>query len=103
MNSDLDLGEDKDKEDKDEEGKDEEGKDKGGKDEEGKDEDEDEEPVGTGHEDSSILLPLPPLPIRFTSVWKATIYSKKETLPGIKSAIYNTNNLYLFQLEEWRE
>ena len=89
-----DENEDEDKDKEDEEDKDED------KDE---DEDEDKELVETEHKDLDTSSPLPPPPVRFISVWKATISSRKETLPSIKLAIYNTNNLYLFQLEEWRE
>ena len=111
-NSDLDKGEDKNKDKNKDENKDEnkdknedknENKDEDKEDKEDEGEDKNKEPVETEHKDSDTLSPLLPPPVRFTSVWKATVSGGKETLPGIKSAIYNTNNLYLFQLEEWRE
>jgi len=49
-----------------------------------------------GNKDLDTLSPSPPPPVRFISIWKATISGRKETLPATKSAIYNTNNLYLF-------
>jgi len=67
------------------------------------DEDEDEntkEPVEVEDEDVG-LPPLPP-PARFTSVWKAVTGSGKESLPGIKSAVFNTKNRYYFELEQWQ-
>ena len=49
-------------------------------------------------EDTGLLLPLL-LPARFISVWKAVIGNRKEFLPGMKSAIFNTKNIYYFKLE----
>jgi hypothetical protein len=41
--------------------------------------------------------------VYFTSVWKAVAASRKEVLPGTKSALFNVNNLFLYQLEAWRD
>ncbi len=64
---------------------------------------EDEEAEENEDEDEEEDAQLPPPPARFTSVWKAVAASGKEALPGTKSAIYNVNNLFLFQLEAWRD
>ena len=70
---------------------------------EDKDEDKDKELVETKHKDlDTLLLSLPP-PVCFISIQKVTISGRIESLPSTKLNIYNTNNLYLFQLEEWRE
>ena len=54
-------------------------------------------------EDEDIGSPLPLLPpARFISVWKAVIGSKKESLLGMKSAIFDTKNIYYFELEQWQ-
>jgi len=55
-------------------------------------------------EDEDIDLPPPQLPpARFISVWKAVISSKNKSLPGIKSAVFNTKNIYYFKLDLWQE
>ena len=67
-------------------------------------EDEDnrmEELVGVEDEDIDKLSPPPPA--RFTSIWRAVAGNRNESLPGIKSAMFNTNNLYFFELEQWKE
>jgi len=67
------------------------------------DEDEDEntkEPVEV--EDEDVDSPPPPPPARFISVWKAVASSKNESLPGTKSAIFNTKNIYYFELDLWQ-
>lgn len=73
---------------------------------EDKDKDEDEntkEPIEVEDEDVGLLLPLPPPPpARFTSVWKAVTNNRKESLPGIKLAIFNTKSIFYFKLDEWQ-
>ena len=67
------------------------------------DEDEDEntkEPVEV--EDEDVDSPPPPPPVRFTSVWKAVAGGKNESLPGTKSAIFDTKNIYYFKLDLWQ-
>ena len=46
--------------------------------------------------DEDIGTPSPPPPARFTSVWKAVTASRREALPGIKSAVYDTDSIFLF-------
>ena len=46
--------------------------------------------------------PPPPPPVRFISVWKAVIGSGKESLPSMKSAVFDTKNIYYFKLEQWQ-
>ena len=53
-------------------------------------------------EDDDASTP-PPLIIRFTSVWKAVTASGWEVLPGTKLAVFNVNDLFIFQLEAWRD
>ena len=50
-------------------------------------------------EDEDINKLSPPPLVRFTSIWKAVTNSGKESLPGTKLAIFDTNNLYFFKLE----
>lgn len=47
-------------------------------------------------------LPSPPPPPRFISVWKAVASGVKESLPGTKSAVFDTKNIYYFELDEWQ-
>src|SRR5206468_69134 len=69
--------------------------------EEGEDSEEETEELGDD-EDTSTLSPLLLL-VHFTSVWKAVAAGGKEVLPGTKSAVFDTDNLFLFQLEAWRD
>ena len=69
------------------------------KDDEGEDENI-KDPVEV--EDEDISLPLPPPLARFISVWKAIASGKRESLPSTKSAIFNTKNIYYFELDEWQ-
>ena len=63
-----------------------------------KDEDKNtKEPIEVEDKDVGSPLLLPPT--RFTSVWKAVIGSKKESLLGIKLAVFNTKSIYYFKLE----
>jgi hypothetical protein len=61
---------------------------------------EEVEEAEEAEEDKDIL---PPPPARFTSVWKAVAANGREALPGTKSAVFNVNDLFLFQLETWRD
>jgi len=61
-----------------------------------------EEPIEVEDKDIDLLPPLPP-PVRFTSVWKAVISSKNKSLPGTKSAMFNTKNIYYFELDLWQD
>ena len=53
-------------------------------------------------EDKDIDSPPPPSPTRFTSVWKAVTSNKNKSLPSTKSAIFNTKNIYYFELDLWQ-
>ena len=62
------------------------------------------EPVEVEDEDvDSLPPPLPPPPARFISVWKAVISSKNKSLSGIKLAVFNTKNIYYFELDLWQD
>jgi hypothetical protein len=62
-----------------------------------------EEPVGVQDEDvGSPPLPPPLPPARFISVWKAVTSGVRESLPGTKSAVFDTKNIYYFELDEWQ-
>lgn len=63
---------------------------------------EEDEDIEEEVEDEDAGSTTPPL-ARFTSVWKAVAAGGKETLPGTKSALFNVNDLFLFQLEAWRD
>src|SRR5689334_8812957 len=63
---------------------------------------EEDEDIEEEVEDEDAGSSTPPL-ARFTSVWKAVAAGGKETLPGTKSAVFNVNDLFLFQLEAWRD
>ena len=52
--------------------------------------------------DIRLLLPLPLLHIYFTSVQKVVIGSRKESLPSIRLAIFNTKSIYYFKLDKWQ-
>jgi hypothetical protein len=68
---------------------------------EAEDEDKDGEVIVEA-EDDDANTPPPPL-IRFTSVWKAVTAGGREVLPSTKSAVFNVDNLFIFQLEAWRD
>jgi len=53
-------------------------------------------------EDKDIGLPSLLPPMRFISVWKAVISSRKESLPSIRLAIFNTKSIYYFKLDKWQ-
>ena len=59
-----------------------------------------EEPIEV--EDEDVGSPSPPPPVRFTSVWKAVIDGGKESLPSIRSPIFNTKSIYYYKLDKWR-
>jgi hypothetical protein len=44
---------------------------------------------------------LPAEPVRFMSVWKAV--NGKEILPGTRSAMLDSNTIYLTTIEAWRD
>ena len=52
-------------------------------------------------EDEDVGSPPPPPPARFISVWKAVTGSGKESLPGTRSAIFNTKSIFYFELDKW--
>ena len=62
------------------------------------------EPVEVEDKDIGLplLLPSPPPPARFSSVWKAVICSRKESPPSTKLAIFNTKSIYYFELDKWQ-
>ena len=56
------------------------------------------EPIEVEDEDIGLL---PPLPLaRFISIWKVVIGSRKEPLPSIRLAIFNTKSIYYFKLDK---
>ena len=64
-----------------------------------------EEPVEVEDEDVGSPPPPPPPPpppARFISVWKAVAGDVRESLPGKKSAVFDTQNIYYFELDEWQ-
>ena len=68
-----------------------------------KDEDENtKEPIEVEDKDIGSSPPPPPPPARFISVWKAVTGGRKESLPSIKSAVFDTKNIYYFKLEQWQ-
>jgi hypothetical protein len=71
--------------------------------EEVEEDEEEEDKEAEENKDEEEDTQLPPPPVCFTSVWKAVAASRREALPGTKSAVYNVNDLFLFQLEAWRD
>ena len=66
---------------------------------EGKDENI-KEPIEVEDEDVGLLSPPPPA--HFISVWKAVIGNKKESLPNIRLAVFNTKSICYFKLDKWQ-